>query len=84
MSEISRQIWDMKYRFTAPDGGGDRDVGDSWARVAAALSLAERPQTCLAHAQDFARAPMGHKFLPAGRILARRAPAAPSPCSTVL
>jgi ribonucleoside-diphosphate reductase alpha chain len=72
MSEISRQIWDMKYRFRAPEGqpGGDRDVTDSWARVAYALSLAEPPATRLAQAGSFASALAGHKFLPAGRILA--------------
>jgi ribonucleoside-diphosphate reductase alpha chain len=73
MSEISRQIWDMKYRFKAPEGakaGGDRDVADSWTRVAYALSLAEPPATRLAHAKSFASALAGHKFLPAGRILA--------------
>ena len=70
MSEISRQIWDMKYRFRAPDGTGDRDVAGSWARVAYALSLAESPATRLAHAGSFASALAGHKFLPAGRILA--------------
>ena len=69
MSEISRQIWDMKYRFKA-EQGGDRDVADSWTRVAYALSLAEPPQTRLEHAKDFASALAGHKFLPAGRILA--------------
>ncbi len=73
MSEISRQIWDMKYRFKAPEGfegGGDRDVADSWTRVAYALSLAEKPAARLTHAKDFASALAGHKFLPAGRILA--------------
>ena len=70
MSEISRQIWDMKYRFRTPEGARDRDVADSWTRVAYALSLAEKPTTRLAHAQSFASALVGHKFLPAGRILA--------------
>jgi ribonucleoside-diphosphate reductase alpha chain len=72
MSEISRQIWDMKYRFRAPEGqpGGDHDVTDSWTRVAYALSLAELPATRMAHAGSFASALAGHKFLPAGRILA--------------
>ena len=70
MSKISRQIWDMKYRFKAGDGAGDRDVADSWARVAFALSLAEPPAARIAHARDFAHALTGHKFLPAGRILA--------------
>ena len=70
MSEISRHIWDMKYRFRTPEGAGDRDVADRWTRVAYALSLAEPPATRLAHAQNFASALTGHKFLPAGRILA--------------
>jgi ribonucleoside-diphosphate reductase alpha chain len=71
MSEISRQIWDMKYRFT-PGGEavGDRDVADSWARVALALAAAEAPAQRLAQAEAFAHALTGHKFLPAGRILA--------------
>jgi ribonucleoside-diphosphate reductase alpha chain len=71
MSEISRQVWDMKYRLKAPDGTPvDRDVADSWARVALALAQAETPDQRLSRAQDFARALAGHKFLPAGRILA--------------
>src|SRR5580704_7824350 len=70
MSEISRQIWDMKYRFAAPGGGGDRDVADSWARVAMALVAAEKPDQQLTQARAFAHALTGHKFLPAGRILA--------------
>ena len=43
MSDISHQIWDMKYRLKAPDGTPmDRDVADSWTRVALALADAER------------------------------------------
>ncbi|MEO8895384.1 MAG: ribonucleotide reductase N-terminal alpha domain-containing protein, partial [Rhizomicrobium sp.] len=71
MSEISRQIWDMKYRFKAGDGTPlDRDVADSWARVAASLSLAEAPERRISVAQSFALALKDYKFLPAGRILA--------------
>jgi ribonucleoside-diphosphate reductase alpha chain len=71
MSEISRQIWDMKYRFKAADGTPlDRHVGDSWARVAASLSLAEAPERRIPVAQSFAAALKDYKFLPAGRILA--------------
>ncbi len=69
MSEISRQIWNMKYRFVS-ETGGDGDIEDSWARVAYALSLAEPPASRMAHAGQFASALAGHKFLPAGRILA--------------
>src|SRR5471032_2444199 len=71
MSEISAAIWDMKYRLKAPDGTPmDCDVADSWARVALALAQAEASDQRLAHAQEFAHALTGHKFLPAVRILA--------------
>jgi ribonucleoside-diphosphate reductase alpha chain len=71
MSDISHQIWDMKYRMKAPDGTPvDRDVADSWTRVALALAQAEAPDSRIARAQEFAHALAGHKFLPAGRILA--------------
>jgi ribonucleoside-diphosphate reductase alpha chain len=71
MSEFSRQIWDMKYRFKAADGTPlDRDVADSWARVAASLAMAEAPERRIAVAGSFASALKDYKFLPAGRILA--------------
>ena len=71
MSDISHQIWDMKYRLKAPDGTPmDRDVADSWTRVALALAQAEAPDQRVSRAQEFAHALAGHKFLPAGRILA--------------
>src|SRR5437868_1535886 len=68
---ISESIWDMKYRLKAPDGTPvDRDVADSWARVAMALAEVEAPDRRVTHAKEFAHALAGHKFLPAGRILA--------------
>jgi len=71
MQKISHQIWDMKYRFKAADGTPvDREVADSWARVAASLAMAERPAKRMEIATLFARALEDHKFLPAGRILA--------------
>src|SRR6201995_442834 len=70
-SAISQSIWDMKYRLKAPDGTPvDRDLADSWTRVAWALAQAEAPDQRIARAQECARALAGHKFLPAGRILA--------------
>ena len=61
----------MKYRFKAADGTPiDQDVAMSWARVALALAQAEKPEKRAGRAQDFAAALAGHKFLPAGRILA--------------
>jgi ribonucleoside-diphosphate reductase alpha chain len=71
MSDISHQIWDMKYRLKAPDGTPlDHDLADSWARVAVALAEAEAPEKTAARTEQFALALAGHRFLPAGRILA--------------
>jgi ribonucleoside-diphosphate reductase alpha chain len=71
MTDIARQIWDMKYRLKQPDGTPvDRDLADTFARVALAAAQAEAPARRQAQALDFAQALAGHKFLPAGRILA--------------
>jgi ribonucleoside-diphosphate reductase alpha chain len=71
MSDISRQIWDMKYRFKAPDGTPiDREPEESWARVALAAAQGEAPEQRRRWALEFAGALAGHRFLPAGRILA--------------
>ncbi|MEN8196730.1 MAG: ribonucleotide reductase N-terminal alpha domain-containing protein, partial [Pseudomonadota bacterium] len=69
VSAIAQQIWDMKYRFKAPDGTAlDESIEDSWQRVAEALAEAE--QDPAAWAQPFREALEDFLFLPAGRILA--------------
>jgi ribonucleoside-diphosphate reductase alpha chain len=66
---ISEQIWDMKYRFKAPDGTPlDGTVEDSWRRVARALAAVE--QDPAAWEDRFHAALEDFRFLPAGRILA--------------
>ena len=71
MSSLSHQIWDMKYRFKAPDGTPlDRTVEESWARIALAAAQAEAPEKRRDIALEFGRALAGHRFLPAGRIVA--------------
>src|SRR6266550_6257865 len=71
MNTISHQIWDIKYRLKAADGTPlDRTVEESWARVALAAAAAEAPEQRRACAHLFAQALAGHRFLPAGRILA--------------
>ena len=71
MSDISCQIWDMKYRLKLPNGEPvDGDVAETWARVALAAAAAERPQKRMEHAFAFAQALANYRFLPAGRILA--------------
>jgi ribonucleoside-diphosphate reductase alpha chain len=71
MNDISRQIWDMKYRLKQPDGTPvDGDVAETWARVALAAAAAEAPEKRNEQALAFAQALTGYRFLPAGRILA--------------
>jgi ribonucleoside-diphosphate reductase alpha chain len=71
MNDISRQIWDMKYRFKAADGTPiDRDVAETWARVALAAAEAESPEKRQQWARAFGEALAGHRLIPAGRILA--------------
>ena len=71
MSDIAHQIWDMKYRLKQPDGTPvDDDFAATWARVAMAAAQAEAPEKRAEHAVAFAQALAGHRFLPAGRILA--------------
>jgi len=67
--QISRQIWDMKYRLKGADGHPvDKTMADSFQRVATALAA---PEKDAAHWQSrFADAMDDFKFLPAGRILA--------------
>ena len=71
MSDISRRIWDMKYRLKAADGTPiDHALADSWARVALAAAQAEKPEKRREWARAFAEALAEFRFLPAGRILA--------------
>ncbi len=61
----------MKYRLKAADGTPvDRDLADTWRRVANAAAAAEAPEARGRWAADFESALQGHRFLPAGRILA--------------
>jgi ribonucleoside-diphosphate reductase alpha chain len=62
-ADISRQIWETKYRLH----GGDATVEDTWRRVARALAAAERDA---AWEPRFYEALLGFKFLPGGRIQA--------------
>ena len=84
MQEISRQIWDMKYRFKAADGTPvDRDVADSWARVALALAQAEAPRTAAGRGARLSPARWrATNSFPPGAFWPAPAPAAASPCST--
>ena len=67
-TEISRVIWDAKYRYRYGDVPQDRTPADTWWRVARALAAIEDdPQ---GWAQRFHGLLEGFRFLPGGRILA--------------
>ena len=68
-TEISRLIWDSRYRYRVNDVLRDRQVQDSWRRVAAALASAE-PHRREHWEQEFFDLLDGFRFLPGGRILA--------------
>ncbi|MEM8798485.1 MAG: adenosylcobalamin-dependent ribonucleoside-diphosphate reductase [Pseudomonadota bacterium] len=71
VAPVSRQIWDMKYRFKGADGTPvDKTLTDSWRRVAKALAEAEDEANRPYWEEAFFRALDDFKFLPAGRILA--------------
>ncbi|MCW2242732.1 LAGLIDADG family homing endonuclease [Azospirillum canadense] len=69
IAAISQRIWDMKYRFKTAEGEPvDREIADTWRRVATALAAPESdPQAWAPH---FEEALSRFEFLPAGRILA--------------
>ncbi len=69
IAPISRQIWDMKYRFKSTDGSlKERSIEDTWRRVAKALAEPEKDPEKWEEA--FYETLKDYKFLPAGRIIA--------------
>src|SRR5690242_17906982 len=71
LPRISEQIWDMKYRFKAADGTPrDRNIAETWERVAKAAAAAEPKRERGRWANAFRKAMADFAFLPAGRILA--------------
>ena len=71
LDPIALEIWDMKYRFKADDGGAmDESPDASWWRVAKAVAAAEAPEARATWATAFHGLLSDYRFLPAGRILA--------------
>ena len=69
LPDISKMIWDQKYRLKQFDGTPiDVTVEDSWRRVANSLAQAEKPDARDTWAKHFYDALADFKFLPAGRI----------------
>ena len=68
-ANMSRQIWETRYRYRPEDGGGDATLSDTWRRVARALAGVE-PLDREQWQARFAALLEGFSFLPGGRILA--------------
>jgi ribonucleoside-diphosphate reductase alpha chain len=72
MAPIARRIWNAKYRLKRNGEVVDREISDTWARVAAAASSVETGgKKQRAHwAAQFETAMADFGFLPGGRIIA--------------
>jgi len=68
-TEISRHIWDSKYRHRDQDNIHDLTIEDTWRRIANALAGIETKDNEI-WAQRFYEALRGFKFIPGGRIQA--------------
>jgi len=64
LPEISKTIWDMKYRFAPEYGAGDVTMKDTWHRVAKALAQDDTDRQ-----SAFFEELNSGRFLPAGRII---------------
>jgi len=69
ITEISRHIWDSKYRFREGDAVRDRNIEDTWRRIAQTLAGVEKVDRD-EWERRFHEALRDFKFLPGGRIQA--------------
>ena len=69
IADISRHIWNTKYRFRDGEAIHDRTIEDTWRRIARALASVEKQERA-AWEQRFYEALAGFRFLPGGRIQA--------------
>jgi len=68
-SEISRHVWEAKYRYRNGGAIHDSTIEDTWRRVAQSLAAVES-RNRQHWADRFYRVLEGFRFLPGGRILA--------------
>jgi len=69
ITEISRHIWDSKYRFRDGDVVHDETIDDTWRRIARTLAGVEKDNWSQWE-QRFYEALRDFRFLPGGRIQA--------------
>ncbi len=71
LSGISREIWELKYRYRLADGTiVDHTIEDTWRRVATAAAMAEDSIHREKWAGTFYEILQNFRFLPGGRIIA--------------
>jgi ribonucleoside-diphosphate reductase alpha chain len=68
-ADVSRHVWDTKYRYRLGEQVVDHSVEDTWRRVARTVASVE-PQQREAWEQRFLGVLSDFRFLPGGRILA--------------
>jgi len=68
MTPLSEHIWKSKYRYTHGPTVSDKDICDTWRRVAGAVAAIENQPDVWQPA--FYEILAGYRFLPGGRILA--------------
>jgi len=69
-SEISRHVWDSKYRWRQPGGVRDASILESWRRIAHAVASVEKPAERDRWEKRFFSLLENFGFLPGGRIQA--------------
>lgn len=67
--DISRHIWDFKYRYRLHNKIIDHTIEDTWQRVARAAAQAEKKSARSSWQKKFYSILEGFQFLPGGRIL---------------
>jgi ribonucleoside-diphosphate reductase alpha chain len=68
-TDLSRRIWETRYRYRSDSQVCDQRVEDTWLRVSRALAAAE-PHDQAGWAERFFGLMRAFRFLPGGRILA--------------
>lgn len=68
--EISKTVWDIKYRYRLHGKVIDQTIEDTWQRVAKAIAEVEKAHERKGWQEKFYHILENFKFLPGGRILA--------------
>lgn len=68
-NDVSRLIWESKYRYQPANGEKEQSIQQNWQRVASCLAQVEQNQTTFWQEQFYSILE-DFRFLPGGRILA--------------